>query len=68
VAVTDGSLIENLNKTGVRLSTKSVRAVEGACLEIALTVRDGVLHISITVENQLLSGDPVYYIDPRKPQ
>jgi hypothetical protein len=42
---------------------------EGARLEIALAVCDGVLRISITVAKPTpLNGDRVYSIDRRKPR
>jgi hypothetical protein len=42
--------------------------VEGARLEIALAVSDGVLQISITVANQPLNSDRVTAVDHDKPQ
>jgi len=43
-------------------------ADEGARLEIALAVCDGVLQISITLQSQPVSGDHVTSVDRRKPQ
>ena len=45
---------------------RDVRVVEGARLEIALAVCDGVLEISITVASQPLNGDRVTSVDHRK--
>ena len=50
------------------LKRRDVRVVEGARLEIALAVCDGVLQISKPLRSQPFNGDRVYSIDRRKPR